>query len=103
MRLDMIFEQFISDTIAYEQQNRKLSVFVDFVKHYFPYIEKLIPTIKFLRETLNFGDAVIRKLCTFKDVSIKGNSLPVSLTNTSRLTVRFVLSNRIWKVILNST
>ena len=24
------------------------------------------------RDTLNFGDAVIRKLCTFKDVSIKG-------------------------------
>lgn len=57
---------------AYEQQNRKLSEFVDFVKRYFPYVEKLIPTIKFLRETLNFGDAVIRKLCTFKDVSIKG-------------------------------
>lgn len=57
---------------AYEQQNRKLSEFVDFVKHYFPYVEKLIPTIKFLRETLNFGDAVIRKLCTFKDVPIKG-------------------------------
>lgn len=30
-----------------------------------------MPTIKFLRDTLNFGDAVIRKLCTFKDVSIK--------------------------------
>lgn len=29
-------------------------------------------TIKFLRDTLNFGDAVIRKLRTFKDVSIKG-------------------------------
>lgn len=57
---------------AYEQQHRKLSEFVDFVKRYFPYVEKLIPTIKFFRETLNFGDAVIRKLCTFKDVSIKG-------------------------------
>lgn len=57
---------------TYEQQNRKLFEFVDFVKHYFPYVEKLIPTIKFLRETLHFGDAVIRKLCTFKDVSIKG-------------------------------
>ena len=31
-----------------------------------------MPTIKFLRDMLNFGDAVIRKLCTFKDVSIKG-------------------------------
>lgn len=57
---------------AYEQQNRKLSEFVDFVKCYFPYVEKLIPTIKFLRETLHFSDAVIRKLCTFKDVSIRG-------------------------------
>ena len=57
---------------AYEQQNSKLSEFVDFVKRYFPYMEKLMPTIKFLRDTLNFGDAVIRKLCTFKDVSIKG-------------------------------
>jgi len=57
---------------AYEQQNRKLSEFVDFIKRYFPYVEKLIPTIKFLRDTLHFGDAVIRKLCTFKDVSIKG-------------------------------
>ena len=37
-----------------------------------PYVEKLMPTIKFLRDTLNFGDAIIRKLCTFKDVSIKG-------------------------------
>ena len=57
---------------AYEQQNSKLSKFVDFVKRYFPYVEKLMPTIKFLRDTLNFGDAAIRKLCTFKDVSIRG-------------------------------
>lgn len=37
-----------------------------FVKRYFPYVEKLMPTIKFLRDTLNFGDAVIRKICTFE-------------------------------------
>ncbi len=58
---------------AYERQNRKLSEFVDFVKRYFPYVEKLMPTIKFLRDTLNFGDGLIRKLCAFKDVSIKGD------------------------------
>ncbi len=57
---------------AYEHQNRKLSEFVEFVKRYFSYVEKLMSTIKFLRDTLNFGDAVIRKLCTFKEVSIKG-------------------------------
>lgn len=38
---------------AYEQQNSKLSEFVDFVKRYFPYVEKMMPTIKFLRDTLN--------------------------------------------------
>ena len=43
------------------------------VKRYFPYVEKLMPTIKFLRDTLNFGDGLIRKLCAFKDVSVKGD------------------------------
>ena len=57
---------------AYERQYRKLSEFTDFVKRYFPYVEKLMPTIKFLRDTLNFGDGLIKKLCMFKDVTIKG-------------------------------
>ena len=57
---------------AYEQQHRKLSEFTDFVKRYFPYVENLIPTIKFLRDTLNFSDGLIKKLCMFKDVTIKG-------------------------------
>lgn len=57
---------------AYEQQHRKLSEFMDFVKRYFPYVENLIPTIKFLRDTLNFSDGLIKKLCMFKDVTIKG-------------------------------
>lgn len=57
---------------AYEQQNRKLSEFTDFVRRYFPYVEKLIPTIKFLRERLGFNDGIIRRLCEFKEVGIKG-------------------------------
>jgi hypothetical protein len=65
-------EQIQEIRYAYEQQHRKLSEFTDFVRRYFPYVEEMMPTIKFLRDTLNFGDAVIRKLCTFKDVSIKG-------------------------------
>lgn len=56
---------------AYEQQNSKLSEFVDFVKRYFPYVEKLIPVINFLRERLGFNDGIIRKLCEFKEVGIK--------------------------------
>ena len=57
---------------AYEQQCRKLLEFTDFVKRYIPYLEKLMPTIKFLRDTLNFGDGLIKKLCMFKEVTIKG-------------------------------
>lgn len=57
---------------TYEQQNSKLTEFVNFVKCYFPYVEKLIPTINFLRDRLGFDDGIIRRLCTFKDVAIKG-------------------------------
>lgn len=59
-------------TDAYEQRHRKLFEFTDFVKRYFPYVEKLMPTINFLRERLGFNDDIIRRLCTFKDVPIKG-------------------------------
>ena len=59
-------------TDAYEQRHRKLSEFTDYVKHDFPYVEKLIPTINFLRERLDFDDGIIRKLCTFKDVAVRG-------------------------------
>lgn len=48
---------------AYEQQNSKLSEFTDFVRRYFPYVEKLIPGINFLRERLGFNDGIIRRLC----------------------------------------
>lgn len=51
---------------AYERQYRKLSEFTDFVKRYFLYVEKPMPTIKFLRDTLNFSDGLIKKLCMFK-------------------------------------
>lgn len=57
---------------AYEQQNRRLSEFLDFVKRYFPYVEKLMPVINFLRERLGFNEGIIRKLCEFKEVGIKG-------------------------------
>ena len=57
---------------AYERQYRKLSEFTDFVKRYFPYVEKLIPVVNFLRERLGFNDRIIRILCEFKEVGIKG-------------------------------
>ncbi|MCM1516082.1 MAG: plasmid recombination protein [Paraprevotella sp.] len=59
-------------TDAYEKRHRKLSEFTDFVKRYFPYVEKLMPMINFLCERLGFNDDIIRRLCTFKDVPIKG-------------------------------
>lgn len=57
---------------AYEQQYRKLSEFADFVRRYFPYVEKLMPVINFLRERLGFNDGIIRRLCEFKEVGVKG-------------------------------
>lgn len=60
----------ITDT--YEKRHRKLSEFTEFVKRYFPYVEKLMPTINFLRDRLGFNDGIIQKLCAFKDVPIKG-------------------------------
>ena len=57
---------------AYEQQHRKLSEFTDFVRRYFPYVEKLMPVVNFLRERLGFNDRIIRRLCEFKEVGIKG-------------------------------
>ena len=57
---------------AYEQQHRKLSEFTDFVRRYFPYVEKLMPVINFLRDRLGFNDGIIRRLCEFKEVGIKG-------------------------------
>lgn len=57
---------------AYEQQHRKLSEFTNFVRRYFPYVEKLMPVINFLRERLGFNNGIIRRLCEFKEVGIKG-------------------------------
>ena len=59
-------------TDAYEKRHQKMSEFTDFVKHYFPYVAKLMPMINFLRDRLDFNDDIIRRLCTFKDVPIKG-------------------------------
>ncbi len=58
---------------AYEQRHRKMSDLVDFVKCYFPYVEKLMPMINFLRERLRFKDSTTRKLCEFKNVTVSGS------------------------------
>jgi len=59
-------------TDAYEKRHRKMFEFTDFVKHYFPYVVKLMPMINFLRERLGFNDGIIQRLCAFKDVPITG-------------------------------
>lgn len=59
-------------TDAYEKRHCKMSEFTDFVKRYFPYVEKLMPMINFLRDRLGFNDGIIQRLCAFKDVSITG-------------------------------
>jgi len=89
---------------AYEQQHRKLSEFTDFVKRYFPYVEKLMPTIKFLRETLNFSDGLIKKLCILRMSLLKVNSILLNSDSSLRLMVRFArlkrprMGNLIYKI-----
>lgn len=75
---------------AYEQQYRKLSEFIDFVKRYFPYVEKLIPTIKFLHDTLNFGNGLIKSCTCLRMSALKVNSILLNSDRSLRLMVRFV-------------
>ena len=57
---------------SYEEENLKQSEYIDKILRYFPYVEKLMPMIKYLSEKMGFTDDLIRKLCTFKDVSVTG-------------------------------
>lgn len=57
---------------SYEEENRKQSDYINKILDYFPYIEKLMPMIKYLSEKMGFTDDLIRKLCTFKDVAVTG-------------------------------
>lgn len=57
---------------SYEEENRKQSDYINKILDYFPYIEKLMPMIKYLSEKMGFTDDLIRKLCTFKNVAVTG-------------------------------
>ena len=57
---------------SYEKENRKQTDYINKILYYFPYVEKLMPMIKYLSEKMGFTDDLIRKLCTFKDVSVTG-------------------------------
>lgn len=57
---------------SYEAEHRKQSEYIDKILRYFPYVEKLMPLIKYLSEKMGFTDDLIRKLCTFKEVSVTG-------------------------------
>lgn len=57
---------------SYEAEHRKQSEYIDKILRYFPYVEKLMPMIKYLSEKMGFTDDLIRKLCTFKEVSVTG-------------------------------
>ena len=57
---------------SYEAEHRKQSEYIDKILRYFPYVEKLMPLIKYLSEKMGFTDDLIRKLCTFKGVSVTG-------------------------------
>ena len=57
---------------SYDEENRKQSDYINKILYYFPYVEKLMPMIKYLSEKMGFTDDLIRKLCTFKEVSVTG-------------------------------
>ena len=57
---------------SYEAENRKQSEYIDKILRYFPYVEKLMPMIKYLSERMGFNDNLIRKLCEFKEIPVKG-------------------------------
>ena len=56
----------------YEAENRKQSEYIDRILRYFPYVEKLMPMIKYLSERMGFNDNLIKALCTFKEIPVKG-------------------------------
>ena len=57
---------------SYEAENRKQSEYIDKILRYFPYVEKLMPMIKYLSEKMGVNDNLIKALCTFKEIPVKG-------------------------------
>ena len=57
---------------SYEAEHRKQSEYIDKILRYFPYVEKLMPMIKYLSEKMGFNDNLIKLLCTFKEIPVKG-------------------------------
>ena len=57
---------------SYEAEHRKQSEYIDKILRYFPYVEKLMPMIKYLSEKMGFNDNLIKALCTFKEIPVKG-------------------------------
>lgn len=54
------------------QEEKRHSEYVTKIQRYFPFIESLMPMVNFLKNTLRFSDEIIRKLCTFKPIVLKG-------------------------------
>ena len=57
---------------SYEEENRKQSDYINKILYYFPYVEKLMPMIKYLSEKMGFNDNLIKLLCAFKEIPVKG-------------------------------
>ena len=57
---------------SYEAEYRKQSEYIDKILRYFPYVEKLMPMIRYLSEKMGFNDNLIKALCTFKEIPVKG-------------------------------
>lgn len=78
---------------SYEAEHRKQSEYIDKILHYFPYVEKLMPMIKYLGEKMGINDNLIKALCLRKSPS-KASSIQQCLTNRFQPMVRSVPSKR---------
>ena len=54
------------------QEEKQHSEYVAKIQRYFPFVESLMPMVNFLKNTLRFSDEIIRRLCTFKPIVLKG-------------------------------
>lgn len=57
----------------HKNERTKFNEYMDKMQQYFPYVETLLTSIDFCRNTLLFSERVIQELCKLKKVRLKGD------------------------------
>lgn len=58
----------------HKTEQSKLTEYLDKIKRYFPYVEKLLPLFDYCQNTIHFSNTIINELGRFKKVPLKGKS-----------------------------